>query len=60
MYENLILTYKKLLDAKRDLKQVANAKTEIDKLDKQLDDYEDQIRNLETALELARRINRNQ
>ncbi|MBO0593381.1 type VI secretion system transmembrane protein TssO [Cellulophaga sp. E16_2] len=60
MYENLILTYKKLLDAKRDLKQVSNAKAEIEKLDSQLDDYEDQIRNLETALELARRINRNQ
>ncbi|WP_158978304.1 type VI secretion system TssO [Cellulophaga sp. L1A9] len=60
MYENLILTYKKLLDAKRDLKQVSNAKAEIDKMDEQLDDYEDQIRNLETALELARRLNRNQ
>ncbi|ADV50992.1 hypothetical protein Celal_3743 [Cellulophaga algicola DSM 14237] len=57
MYENLILTYKKLLDAKRDLKQVSNAKAEIEELDSQLDDYEDQIRNLETALELARRIN---
>ncbi|WP_298503559.1 type VI secretion system TssO [uncultured Maribacter sp.] len=59
MYENLILTYKKLIDAKRDVKQVENAKKEIDQLDEDVKEYEKQIQNLQTALELAQRLNRN-
>ncbi len=59
MYENLILTYKKFMDAKRDLKQVENAKTEIDDLNDQIRDYEKEIRQLENALELSRRLNNN-
>lgn len=57
MYENLILTYKKLMDAKRDLKQVENAKNEIDDLNDQVRDYEKEITQLEKALELSRRLN---
>ncbi len=59
MYENLILTYKKLIDAKRDVKQVENAKNEIQELDEQIDDYEQQIQKLEAALELSQRLRRN-
>lgn len=59
MYENLILTYKKLMDAKRDLKQVENARVEIEDLNDQLKEYEKEIKQLENALELSRRLNRN-
>lgn len=59
MYQNLILTYKKLMDAKRDLKQVENAKNEIDDLNEQISEYEKEIRQLEKALELSQRLNRN-
>lgn len=59
MYDNLILTYKKLMDAKRDLKQVENAKNEIDDLNEQISEYEKDINSLEKALELSRRLNRN-
>ena len=59
MYENLILTYKKLMDAKRDLKQVENAKNEIDDLNEQISEYEKEINQLEKALELSQRLNRN-
>ena len=58
MYDNLILTYKKLMDAKRDLKQVENAKAEIDDLNKQLGEAEKEIRQLEKALELSQRLRR--
>ncbi len=56
MYENLILTYKKLMDAKRDLKQVENAKNEIDDLNEQLSETEKEIGQLEKALELSQRL----
>lgn len=56
MYENLILTYKKLMDAKRDLKQVENAKNEIDDLNEQLSASEKEIGQLEKALELSQRL----
>ena len=56
MYENLVLTYKKLMDAKRDLKQVENAKKEIDDLSEQLNESEKEIGQLEKALELSRRL----
>lgn len=59
MYNNLILTYKKLMDAKRDLKQVENAKNEIDDLNDQIGLYEKEINQLEKALELSQRLNRN-
>lgn len=59
MYENLILTYKKLMDAKRDLKQVENAKNEIDDLNEQISEYEKDNNSLEKALDLSRRLNRN-
>ena len=59
MYENLILTYKKLMDAKRDLKQVENAKNEIDDLNEQISEYEKEINQLEKAHELSQRLNRN-
>ncbi len=59
MYENLILTYKKLMDAKRDLKQIENAKNEIDDLNELLSDYEKEIKQLENALELSRRLSNN-
>lgn len=58
MYDNLILTYKKLMDAKRDLKQVENAKSEIDDLNEQLSEAEKEIRQLEKALELSQRLRR--
>ena len=57
MYENLILTYKKLMDSKRDLKQVENAKNEIDELNEELRDSEKEINQLKQALDLARRLN---
>ncbi|WP_373518494.1 type VI secretion system TssO [Pricia sp.] len=56
MYENLVLTYKKLMDAKRDLKQVENAKNEIDDLNEQLSASEKEIGHLEKALELSQRL----
>ncbi|SDE77660.1 hypothetical protein SAMN05421636_107213 [Pricia antarctica] len=56
MYENLILTYKKLMDAKRDLKQVENAKNEIADLNEQLSASEKEIGQLEKALELSQRL----
>ncbi|HET8735751.1 MAG TPA: type VI secretion system TssO [Pricia sp.] len=59
MYNNLILTYKKLMDAKRDLKQVEKAKNEIDDLNDQIGLYEKEISQLEKALELSQRLNRN-
>ena len=59
MYENLILTYKKLVDAKRDLKLVENARQDINDLEKQVKDYEKEINKLTTALELSRRLRRN-
>lgn len=59
MYENLVLTYNKLVDAKRDLKQVENARQEIKDLNEQVIDYEKEISRLNTALDLARRLNRN-
>lgn len=57
MYENLILTYKKLMDSKRDLKQVENAKDEIEDLNNQVRDYEKEITQLEKALDLSNRLN---
>jgi len=57
MYEGLILTYKKLMDAKRDLKQVENARNEIKDLSDQVKDYEREITQLEEALALSRRLN---
>ncbi|WP_394749143.1 type VI secretion system TssO [Spongiimicrobium salis] len=57
MYENLILTYKKLMDSKRNLKQVENARNDIDALNDQLEEYEREIKQLEKALDLARRLN---
>jgi len=57
MYENLILTYKKLMDSKRDLKQVENAKNEISELNDELKDYEKEITQLEKALDLCKRLN---
>ncbi len=59
MYENLILTYKKLVDAKRDLKQVENARQEIQELKEQITEYEKEINKLSTALDLSQRLNRN-
>lgn len=59
LYENVILTYKKLIDAKRDLKQVETAKNEIDDLNNQISEYEKDVNSLEKALELSRRLNRN-
>ncbi|CAM3511020.1 type VI secretion system TssO [Zobellia roscoffensis] len=59
MYENLVLTYNKLVDAKRDLKQVESARQEINDLEEQITDYEKEISRLNTALDLAKRMNRN-
>ena len=59
MYENLVLTYNKLVDAKRDLKQVESARHEINELEEQVADYEKEISRLNTALDLAKRMNRN-
>ncbi|CAM4414270.1 type VI secretion system TssO [Zobellia nedashkovskayae] len=59
MYENLVLTYNKLVDAKRDLKQVETARQEIKDLEEQVADYEKEISRLNTALDLAKRMNRN-
>lgn len=59
MYENLVLTYNKLVDAKRDLKQVESARQEINDLEEQVTDYEKEISRLNTALDLAKRMNRN-
>ena len=57
MYENLILTYKKLVDAKRDLKQVEDAKDEIDVLKEEIREYEAENNDLQRALDLERRLN---
>lgn len=59
MYENLILTYKNLLDSKRDLKKVEASKNEIDKLNDKVADYEKEIEDLNRALRLSTRLNRN-
>jgi len=59
MYENMILTYKKLLDSKRDLKQVEAAKNDIDYLNDKIKDYEKEIENLNRALRLSTRLNQN-
>ncbi len=59
MYENLILTYKKLVDAKRDLKQVETARMDIEDLKEQISEYEKEISKLNTALNLSQRLNRN-
>ncbi|CAZ94477.1 type VI secretion system transmembrane protein TssO [Zobellia galactanivorans] len=59
MYENLILTYKKLVDAKRDLKQVESARMDIEDLNEQIEEYEKEINKLNTALSLSQRLNRN-
>ncbi len=57
MYENLILTYNKLVDAKRDLKKVATARQNIIDLEKDVAEYQGEIKQLNTALELCRRLN---
>ena len=59
MYENLILTYKKLLDSKRSLKQVEAAKNDIEYLNDKIKDYEKEIESLNRALTLSKRLNRN-
>jgi len=59
MYENLILTYKKLVDAKRDLKKIEDANMDIRDLQEQVAEYEKEIKKLNTALELSRRLGRN-
>ncbi len=58
MYENMILTYKKLLDSKRSLKQVEAAKNDIQYLNDKIKDYEKEIENLNRALQLSKRLNR--
>ena len=57
MYENLILTYNKLVDAKRDLKQVKNARDNIKELEKEVEQYQSDVNTLNTALELCKRLN---
>ena len=59
LYNNMILNYKKLLDAKSNVKKVENTKNQIDKLNESVKDYEKDIDDLERALELCQRLSRN-
>ena len=59
LYDNMILTYKKLLDSKRLLKEIESSKNEIDDLNKKIDEYEEYVEKLERALELCKELNRN-
>ena len=59
LYDNMVLNYKKLLDAKVLVKKIANSKKKIEKLNETIDDYEKEIDKLERALELSQRLNRN-
>ena len=59
MYENMILTYKKLLDSKRSLKQVEAAKNYIEYINDKIKEYEKEVENLNRALTLSKRLNRN-
>ncbi len=55
----MVLNYKRLLDAKSIVKRVESSKKEINKLNETIQDYEKDIEELERALELSKRLNRN-
>ncbi len=59
LYDNMVLTYKKLLDAKSLVKKIENSKNSIVKLNEAIEESEKEIEDLERALELCQRLNRN-
>jgi len=59
LYDDMVLNYKRLLDAKSIVKKVENSKEQITKLNETIQDYEKDIEELERALELCKRLNRN-
>jgi len=59
LYDDMVLNYKRLLDAKSLVKKVANSKKQIDKLNETMQDSEKEIEELERALEFSKRLNRN-
>lgn len=58
IYDNVILTIKDLVNAKKQLLQVNDSKKEIDALNNQIKSYEDENKDLMRDLELARQLNR--
>jgi Zn-dependent M32 family carboxypeptidase len=59
LYDDMVLNYKRLLDAKSIVKRVENSKKQINKLNETIQEYEKDIEELERALELSKRLNRN-
>jgi len=59
LYENMVLNYKKLLDARSSLKKIEGTQNDIEKFNETIKDYEKQINDLERALELCKRLSRN-
>jgi len=59
LYDNMVLNYKKLIDAKSILKKMENSKDQIDKLNETIQENEKDIEELERALEISQRLNRN-
>ncbi len=59
LYDDMVLNYKRLLDAKSMIKKVENSKKQINKLNETIQDNEKDLEELERALELCQRLNRN-
>ncbi len=59
LYDDIVLNYKRLLDAKSIIKKMGNSKDQINKLNETIQEYEKDIEDLERALELSKRLNRN-
>jgi len=58
IYDNVILTVKDLVNAKKMLLQVNDSKKEIEVLNTQIKSYEDENKDLIRELELVRQLNR--
>ena len=58
LYDNMVLNYKKLLDAKSSLKKIEGQQNEVDKFNETIQDCEKEVQDLERALELCKRLSR--
>lgn len=58
MYNNILLTNRKLIDAKKTIKMLGNSKEEIDQLLEQLESYKKELEIVKRELEVCRLINK--
>ena len=59
LYENMVLNYKKLLDANSSLKKIETQGSDVQKFNETIQDLETKNEDLERALQLCERLNRN-